>query len=325
MRIGVLGASRIAESAIVGPAAELGHRLVVVAARDRDRAVAFAEKFGVERVADGYADVIADPEVDVIYNPLANALHAPWNLAAIRAGKPVLTEKPFARNAAEAIEVADAARAAGVLVLEGFHYLFHPLMTRTFALLDAGAIGLLRHVEVVMAMPEPAASDPRWFYDLAGGSLMDLGCYGLHVFRMLSRYGGGAPVVTGASAIVRGDDGRIDESSLVEVAYPGGATGRNTNSMVADGFTFSCRITGEHGALFLHDFLSPLRDNRLSITVDGHTTVEELPARSTYSYQLDAFAGAVLDGADLPIGLDDAVDTMRYVDDAYTAAGLPPR
>ena len=83
LRIGVLGASRIAESAIVRPAAELGHRLVAVAARDPARAKDFADKYGVERVAASYQDVVDDPEVDVVYNPLANSLHAPWNLAAI--------------------------------------------------------------------------------------------------------------------------------------------------------------------------------------------------------------------------------------------------
>lgn len=119
--IGVLGASRIAEVAIVGPAVELGHRLVAVAARDRGRAETFADKYGVERVLDSYQDVIDDPQVDVIYNPLANALHAPWNLAAIAAGKPVLSEKPFARDHSEAVRVAAAASAAGVPVLSLIH------------------------------------------------------------------------------------------------------------------------------------------------------------------------------------------------------------
>ena len=87
VRIGLLGASRIAESAVIGPAAELGHRVVAVAARDRSRAAVFAEKYAVERVLDGYQAVIDDAEVDVVYNPLANSQHAPWNLAAIAAGK----------------------------------------------------------------------------------------------------------------------------------------------------------------------------------------------------------------------------------------------
>ena len=149
----MLGASRIAESSIVGPAAELGHRLVAVAARNPERAAAFADKYGVERVVASYQDVIDDPEVDVVYNPLANSLHAPWNLAAIAAGKPVLTEKPFARDQSEARRVADAAETAGVTVMEGFHYYFHPVTQRAFALAVEGTLGELTHVEVRMAMP----------------------------------------------------------------------------------------------------------------------------------------------------------------------------
>ncbi len=185
LRIGVLGASRIADLAIVGPAQQLGHRLVAVAARDRGRAELFAEKHGVERVLGSYAEVIADPEVDAIYNPLANSLHAPWNLAAIEAGKPVLTEKPFARNRSEAEQVAEAAQAAGVTVMEGFHYLFHPVMRRALEVAVDGTIGDMHHAEVRMAMPSPEASDPRWSFEMAGGALMDLGCYGLHIMRRL--------------------------------------------------------------------------------------------------------------------------------------------
>ena len=117
LKIGVLGASRIAELAIVGPAHELGHRLVAVAARDPQRAQLFAEKHGVERILASYDEVVNDPEVDVVYNPLANAFHAPWNLAAVTAGKPVLTEKPFACDRAEAQRVAAAADAAGITVM----------------------------------------------------------------------------------------------------------------------------------------------------------------------------------------------------------------
>ena len=177
LRIGVLGASRIAEQAIVGPAAELGHRLVAVAARDRSRAETFAEKYGVERVLDGYQDVIDDPEVDVVYNPLANSLHAPWNLAAIAAGKPVLSEKPWARDELEARRVVETSNTAGVPVVEGFHYLHHPVTRRAFALASDGSLGDVTHVEVRMQMPPPGDDDPRWSYELAGGALMDLGCY----------------------------------------------------------------------------------------------------------------------------------------------------
>ena len=120
LRIGVLGAARISGLAIAGPARTTGDRLVAVAARDRSRAEAFAATHGVERVAGSYADVLADPEVEVVYNPLANSLHGPWNLAAVAAGRHVLTEKPSASNTEEAAEVRAATAAAGVTLLEGF-------------------------------------------------------------------------------------------------------------------------------------------------------------------------------------------------------------
>src|SRR2546421_2295425 len=114
--IGILGAARIAGRAIASPANATGHRLAAIASRDRDRAGSFAAEHGVAKVLGSYAEVLADPEVEVVYNPLANALHGPWNLAAVRAGKHVLTEKPFASNAEEAREVRDAAAKAGVTI-----------------------------------------------------------------------------------------------------------------------------------------------------------------------------------------------------------------
>ena len=195
LRIGVLGAARIAALAIVDPAHATGDRLVAVAARDRRRAEAFAATHGVERVLETYAEVVADPEVEVVYNPLANGLHGPWNLAAVAAGKHVLTEKPSASNAEEAGEARDAATAAGVTFLEGFHYLYHPVTRRLHELLATGELGQLRHVEVDMVIPAPADDDPRWSLELAGGAMMDLGCYSLHAHRMLAPWAGGPPRV----------------------------------------------------------------------------------------------------------------------------------
>ena len=323
LRIGILGASRIAEKAIVRPARELGHRLVAVAARDPQRATVFAEKYGVERVVASYAEVIEDPEVDVVYNPLANSLHAPWNLAAIAAGKPVLSEKPFARNHAEAVTVADAASAAEVAVLEGFHYFFHPVTRRAFTVAADGSLGTIRHVEVHMAMPAPADDDPRWSLDLAGGALMDLGCYSVHIVRSLGCLTteglAGQPSITSARAGERAAG--VDAWCDVEFAFPGGATALSTHSMVAEDDSFTLRIVGTDGDALVHDFIRPDLDDRL--TVNGH--VEHLGTRSSYSYQLAAFAAHVADGAPLPFGLPDAVDNMAYIDEAYRAAGLAPR
>ncbi|MBX8689747.1 gfo/Idh/MocA family oxidoreductase [Mycobacterium sp. 20091114027_K0903767] len=327
LRIGVLGASRIAEKAIVGPAQELGHRLVAVAARDPQRAAAFAEKFGVERVVRSYAEVIDDPEVDVVYNPLANGLHAPWHLAAIAAGKPVLSEKPFARNRTEAATVARAAEAAGVTVLEGFHYFFHPVTQRAFALVAGGEIGRLTRVEVRMAMPAPDGDDPRWSLELAGGALMDLGCYGMHVLRSLGRLDTeglrGAPSITSARA--RQHSPGVDATCDVELEFPDGATALSANSMVAEDYSFTVRIAGQDGELLVHDFIRPNDDDRITVRTAAGERVERLGTRASYTYQLKAFADHVQNGAALPFGLADAVTNMAYVDAAYRAAGLPTR
>lgn len=318
LRIGVLGASRIADLAIVGPAQQLGHRLVAVAARDRSRAALFAEKHGVERVLGSYVDVIADPEVNAIYNPLANSLHAPWNLAAIAAGKPVLSEKPFARNRSEAKRVAEAAQAAGVTVMEGFHYLFHPVTRRAFELAADGTIGSMHHVEVRMAMPAPDASDPRWSFEMAGGALMDLGCYGLHIMRRL-----GHPSIIRAHAKERSPG--VDEWCDVELGFPCGATALSANTMVAPDFSFTLRIVGTQGDVFVHNFIKPNEDDRLTIRTPSGTRVEHHGTRTSYSYQLEAFAAHVLQGTPLPIDTADSMENMAYVDAAYRAAGMTPR
>ncbi|CAN5258704.1 Gfo/Idh/MocA family oxidoreductase [soil metagenome] len=323
LRIGVLGASRIAESAIVGPAAELGHRLVAVAARDPQRASEFAQKYGVERALGSYAEVVDDAEVDVIYNPLANALHAPWNLAAIAAGKPVLTEKPFANNRAQAAEVAAAAEASGVTVLEGFHYLFHPVTRRALDIAGDGTLGELQRVEVLMTMPEPADTDPRWSLELAGGALMDLGCYGLHIMRMFAVLAGGAPQITRATAVQRTPG--VDQSCDVELSLPGGATGTARHTMVSDAYRFRFQVFGTEGNLLVHNFIKPHGDDRITITSPSGTRVERLGTRASYTYQLEAFAAHVSDGGPLPIDTGDAVANMALIDDAYRAAGMEPR
>ena len=221
LRIGILGAARIAELSIVKPAAATGQRLVAVAARDVARAQKFATAHGVERVRETYQDVIDDPEVEVVYNPLANSLHGPWNLRAIEAGKHVLSEKPFAANAAEARLVADAARSAGVTVLEAFHYPFHPLWQRAVEVLASGTIGEVQHVETLLRMPAPPDSDPRWSIELAGGATMDLGCYALHAQRQIGlRFLGGEPRVVSGVARERAGHPGVDATLSVELRSP---------------------------------------------------------------------------------------------------------
>ncbi|MDQ0765886.1 Gfo/Idh/MocA family protein [Streptomyces canus] len=325
LRIGVLGAARISGASLIGPARATGHRVVAVAARDRSRAEAYAAEHGVERVAGSYTELIADPEVEVVYNPLANGLHGPWNLAALAAGKHVLSEKPSASNAEEAAEVREAAAKAGTVFMEAFHYLFHPVTRRLHEVLASGEIGELRHVEAMVAIQAPADTDPRWSLPLAGGAVMDLGCYSLHALRMLAPWAGGAPRLVSARGGQRAGAPGVDEWLDADLAFPGGATGSARCHMAYDGLEMSCRIIGSRGEVLAPNFVLPHRDDRVVVrTGDGERT-ERLGTRSSYTYQLEAFAERVRGGAPLPLDADDAVATMTLIDAAYRAAGFEPR
>jgi predicted dehydrogenase len=325
LRIGILGAARIAGRAIAEPARLTGARLVAVAARDTERAEAFAAEHGVERVHASYEDVINDPEVEAIYNPLANGLHGPWNLRAIAAGKHVLTEKPSASNAAEAAAVRDAAREAGVVVMEGFHYVFHPVTKRIQELLAKGELGELQHVEATMVMGPPADEDPRWSLALAGGAVMDVGCYALHAQRMLAPWGGGQPKLVSARAGERKRLPGVDEWLNADLEFPNGATGAVRTSMAAEELDFSLKVIGTRGEAFAPSFVLPHQDDRVIVTTKEDHWVEQLGRKSSYTYQLEAFAAHLRDGAPLPIDADDAVATMELIDACYRDAGLQPR
>ncbi|WP_217208033.1 Gfo/Idh/MocA family protein [Streptomyces sp. AC550_RSS872] len=325
LRIGVLGAARITELSLVGPARTTGHRLVAVAARDRSRAEAFADEHDVERVVDSYADLLADPEVEVVYNPLANGLHGPWNLAALAAGKHVLTEKPSASNAEEAAEVREAAAKAGTVFMEAFHYLFHPVTRRLHEILESGELGELQRVETLVAIPAPGDFDPRWSLPLAGGALMDLGCYSLHAVRMLAPWAGGAPRLVSARGGERAGAPGVDEWLDAELEFPGGATASARCHMAYDELEMSCRIVGSAGEALAPNFVLPHRDDRVVVrTAEGERT-ERLGTRSSYTYQLEALAAHVRRHAPLPLDADDALATMSLIDEAYRAAGFEPR
>ena len=325
LRIGILGAARIAPDSIVTPAALTGARLVAIASRDSHRAQTFAAAHGVERVLDAYEDVVHDPEVEAVYNPLANGLHAPWNLAAIAAGKHVLSEKPFASNAEEAVEVRDAGRRAGLVVADGFHYLYHPVTRRLHELLGSGELGELRHVEVRMVNPAPAPDDLRWSPTLAGGALMDLGCYSLHAHRVLAPFAGGAPRLLSARARERTGVPGVDEWFDAELVFPSGATGVAYCNMAGAAQELTYRIVGSRGEALATNFILPHVDDRVLVKTAAGERVEHLGNRSSYTYQLEAFAAAIRTGCSMPTDSDDAVETMRLIDQCYRAAGYQPR
>ena len=325
LRIGVLGAARISELAIVKPAKLTGTRLVAVAARDRARAEAFAARHGVESVVDSYQEVLDHPDVEAVYNPLANSLHAPWNAAALRAGKHVLTEKPSAGNAQEAETIRQLAESTGVQFFEGFHYLYHPNIARLHEILASGEIGELRSVESILDMPAPEAADPRWSFDLAGGALMDLGCYALHSHRALAPLAGGEPVIVEVRGGERAKAPGVDEWMTATLRFPNGVVGTASCNMAAAEVSMSHRVVGSDGEALIPDFVNPHRDDRLLVTTSAGTRTERAGDRSSYTYQLEAFTTAVRTGRPAPTDAADAVRTMELVDQCYRAVGLPLR
>src|SRR5881296_1757159 len=154
LRFGILGAARIAPMALVKPARRVPEATVLaVAARDPERARRFAARHGIPRVHQSYDALLADPEIDAVYNPLPNALHAPWTIRALAAGKHVLCEKPFAASVAEARSMAEAATRAGRVLMEAFHYRYHPLFARLRAIIGLGELGTVRHLEAHFCIP----------------------------------------------------------------------------------------------------------------------------------------------------------------------------
>jgi len=325
LRLGILGAARITELSVVKPATVTGDRLVAVAARDPRRAEEFAQTHGVERVHATYEDLLADPEIEAVYNPLANGLHGQWNLRVLAAGKHLLTEKPSAANAAEARTVQAAADRAGVVFMEAFHYPYHPLFRRVTDLLRQGALGEVQHIETFLGMPAPPDADPRWSYELAGGATMDLGCYALSSAALLGEGAGGWPRVTASRAEVRAGAPGVDERLTVELVYPSGATGTAGCDMANGGWDFHLTVTGTEGELRVPDFPRPHEDDRLVLRRAGREEVERLGNRSSYTYQLEAFAAAVREGAPVTTDAAFSVSTIELIDAAYTAAGLPLR
>lgn len=186
IRFGILGAARIVPDALIKAARNVPDaEVAAIAARDPIRAREFAAAHGIGRVHATYDDVVNDPELDVIYNPLPNSLHCQWTIAALRAGKHVLCEKPIASNAAEAERMAKAAEESGMILGEAFHYRYHPLADRVRALMNDGTLGRLVHVEGQLSASIPE-TNIRFDWSLAGGATMDLGCYPLHMIRYFS-------------------------------------------------------------------------------------------------------------------------------------------
>ncbi|CAN5669751.1 Gfo/Idh/MocA family oxidoreductase [soil metagenome] len=323
IRSGVLGAARIVPNALLKPA-ESNPDVVVaaVAARDPERAAEFATKHGIANVHPTYEALLADDTLDAIYNPLPNGLHGHWTIAALEAGRHVLCEKPFTANADEAQLVADAAADSGLIVMEAFHWRYHPVAARMVEIMRSGELGELRHVETALCFPILKRDDIRWNPSLAGGTLMDAGCYAIHWARTLA---GSEPEVVAATSLLRAPG--VDRRTVVDLSFPGGATGRVTASMWSRSLLrLTARAEGSKGSLSVFNPIAPHLFYRMTVKVDGVKRREKVRSDgTTYDYQLRAFVAAVRDGTPTLTPPEESIANMRVIDAAYRAAGLIPR
>ena len=322
LRIGTLGAARIAPMALLRPARSVPEvEVVAVAARDEARARRFATRHGIPRVHRGYAELLADPEIDAVYNPLPNSLHCEWTIRALEAGKHVLCEKPLASNAEEARRMAAAAERAGRVLVEAFHWRYHPLAARMREIVDSGALGRVHHVEASFCFPLPMPGDIRWRLDLAGGATMDAGCYPVSMVRFLA---GAEPEVVSAEARLFRPE--VDRWMRAELRFPDGRTGRITCSLLSSTLLrIEARAVGDLGEMRVWNPLAPHFFHRVRVRTPQGSRSERVRGEATYTHQLRAFVRAVRGGERAPTDGSHGVANMTTIDAIYRRAGLRPR
>lgn len=321
IRIGILGAADIAPGAIIRPAAAVeGASIAAVGAREISRARKFAADNDIPKAYGSYEEVLADPDIDLIYNPTPNGLHGKWTVATVQSGKHVLAEKPFAANADEARAVAAAVRATDRVAMEAFHYRYHPIMTRSLEILKSGEIGELVSVESAFVVAGRPRDDIRWNWSLAGGGLMDVGCYPVHLIRSVV---GEEPTVVSATAVE--SEPHVDGELTAQLEFPSGVTGVVRSSMIATEPEVYATITGTDGVIQIENPFLPHNGSSLTIRSAGKERTEETSTEPTYNFQLRALLDSIHNGTPVLTGLDDAIANMVVIDQAYEAAGLPLR
>ncbi len=324
VRWGVLSTALITTKVLAGAALSPDVEVLAVASRDGDRAAAFAAAHGIARAYTGYQALLADPDVEAVYIPLPNSMHHPWTMAALRAGKRVLCEKPYSRKAVDVVEAFDLAEAGGLVLSEAFMYRYHPQIRRAVELVSGGAIGELRLVNASFSWPTPPDGDIRTDAGLDGGSLMDVGCYCVSAARL---FAGEPRTVTAQS--VTGPSG-VDTSLTATMAFDGGALAHLDCAFhVPD--RSHLEVVGTTGTIRVADPWHCLAPGVALTGLDGEP--HDVPVERADSYRLEleqlgrairggrAGAGTTgSDGSGPLLGRDDALGQARAIEALYLAA-----
>ncbi|MEM7510928.1 MAG: Gfo/Idh/MocA family oxidoreductase [Bacteroidota bacterium] len=325
-KLGILGTARIAPKAVITPAAIMNNiHIYGIASRNPANAQQFATDHKIPMVYDAYEKLIGDPEVDIIYIPLPNSLHTHYCLKAVQAGKHVLCEKPISMNAEEARQLQKASKPYAGIIMEGFHYRYHPVFTQVQKWIKEGVIGEVREMESVFTVPPRPEGDIRFQYQMGGGSLMDLGCYCVHILRQLMEM---EPEVNEATTV--SPDGLIDWAMETQLAFGETISARVHCSFEKHAvYRSDLRITGTKGEIEVPNPFSPQKNEggtHLMLTRNGHKETHVVTGETTFFYQLNALVKAIEDDTYvLPTGLDDAIKNMEALDRIYLASGLPVR
>jgi len=323
LRWGILSTAKIADEKVI-PGIRRAARceIVAIGSRDGARGRAVAQRHGIPRVHGSYEALLADPDVDAVYIPVPNHLHGEWTLAAARAGKHVLCEKPLAMTAADAERMVEGCRAAGVLLMEAFMYRLHPSWIAVRELVASGRIGRLAAVTCWFSYYNDDPANIRNVRAYGGGALFDIGCYPVNLSRMLFA---SEPTRVEAS-IVRDPSSGVDVLTSGILEFPAGVA------------TFTCSIRAEPDQQ-VHVYgtegrisvgipfnIPPDRPTHVYLAAGGDPPV--VPAIETltfepadpYTAEAEQFAAAVLDGEPLPMPPEDAVANLRVIERLFAAA-----
>jgi predicted dehydrogenase len=322
VRWGVLGAARIARVKVI-PAMQRGVRseVVAVASRELGTAEAVASDLGIPKAYGSYEELLADPAIDAVYNPLPNHLHVPWSIRAANAGKHVLCEKPIALNVEECRALIETRDRTGVRIGEAFMVRTHPQWLRARELTQNGEIGDLLAVIGAFSYynrdPANIRSVPEW----GGGALMDIGCYPIQISRFLF----GREPVRVAGAVDRDPDLRIDRltSGLLDFA-PGHCVFTCSTQMV---YYQRVQILGTRARIEIEIPFNAPPDRATRLYVDsgkdlfgGGVRIEEFPVCDQYTIQGDLFSAAIQDGTEVPTPLEDSLMNMTVIERLFASA-----
>jgi predicted dehydrogenase len=323
VRWGILSTARIAtEKVIPGIRRAPNCEVLAIASRDASRVASVAARLEIPRAHASYEDLLADPDVDAVYIPLPNHLHAEWTLAAARAGKHVLCEKPLAMTAADAQRMIDGCRDAGVLVMEAFMYRLHPSWVAARELIAAGRIGQLTAVSSWFSFFNDDPANIRNIRDFGGGALYDIGCYCINLSRMLF---GTEPVVV-QSSIRRDPVSGVDVLASGILDFGGGLASFTCSTRVEDHQRVDIYGTTGRISIDIPFNIPPDRPTAISLVSGGEPPVapgiERLtfPVADPYAVEAEQFARAVLEGGPAPVPPEDAVANLQVIEAVFVAS-----